>query len=538
VRVHYFEGTGLAIGRVSWAPISAPPPDGDGDGVADGDDNCPSVANANQSDLDGDGNGDACDSQDNRDSDGDGVQNHQDNCPNTPGPASNGGCPLPSGSCPTTAPAGYVSASGSPLDEIQSGQNVFIPNGTYAVGRFSMANGQKITGTGRNNVTLTSTSDNVNSSAQNAEIACLTLQSTSAGTTNVWMQSAPSSLTIRDSRILSTEYGIAAKQVNPPTINVYNTEFRGHNYGFTGNLANSEWVGNDFATNSRWAGMEINGGWNNRFANNAFHGGAVGLKFLRVWGYGEWGRIPSHDNLIESNTFENVREENTDTDMQGNNNSAVRGTDQVSGVSGKSVTLASSAWTGQFSNGNYRLSYFDGPCKGLHYKIASQSGRTFNLTNDRNADPVCTPNVGDDVVVGQPFYDFTWRNNTIDATTSLAGVSMWGWTYDSEVDNNTISSPDPALHLGNPMLSSIELASLLGMDSTGMVTNLCGREGPVDGITVTNNKILMSDGRFASIEKVFVASTKWGGCAGRQYHPARNTISGNEMPTVAEDVQF
>jgi hypothetical protein len=67
VRVHYFEGTGLAIGRVSWAPISAPPPDGDGDGVADGDDNCPSVANANQSDLDGDGNGDACDSQDNRD---------------------------------------------------------------------------------------------------------------------------------------------------------------------------------------------------------------------------------------------------------------------------------------------------------------------------------------------------------------------------------------------------------------------------------------------------------------------------------------
>lgn len=71
--------------------------DCDNDGINNSNDNCAKTPNFNQADFDNDGLGDACDSQDNRDTDGDGVQNYQDNCPTQAGPASNNGCPLPTG---------------------------------------------------------------------------------------------------------------------------------------------------------------------------------------------------------------------------------------------------------------------------------------------------------------------------------------------------------------------------------------------------------------------------------------------------------
>src|SRR5215217_6313701 len=89
-------------------------PDTDNDGVPDSSDNCPSVYNPNQGDTDGDGVGNKCDdgSTPPTDTDNDGVIDVDDQCPNDPGPASNNGCPITSGSVSIVG-AGDIATSGS-----------------------------------------------------------------------------------------------------------------------------------------------------------------------------------------------------------------------------------------------------------------------------------------------------------------------------------------------------------------------------------------------------------------------------------------
>src|SRR5215207_5364984 len=88
-------------------------PDTDGDGVADAEDNCPDLANPNQADADGDGVGDACEATPLPDTDGDGVLDASDLCPTQPGPASNNGCPLETGTPAVLVGAGDISSGGT-----------------------------------------------------------------------------------------------------------------------------------------------------------------------------------------------------------------------------------------------------------------------------------------------------------------------------------------------------------------------------------------------------------------------------------------
>jgi hypothetical protein len=53
---------------------------------------------------------------------------------------------------------------------------------------------------------------------------------------------------------------VYARNGNPPQINVLDTEFRGHDYGFYGAMHDSEWARNDFHTGPTW------GAWSYRQA--------------------------------------------------------------------------------------------------------------------------------------------------------------------------------------------------------------------------------------------------------------------------------
>jgi hypothetical protein len=441
--------------------------------------------------------------------------------------------PSPTGDCPTSVPADYVNAQDYPsvAAAVQSGHNIYFPAGNYSTpANVNLSASQNISGAGKDAVTISGEGFDL---AGNNEVRCIGLAGDHETIHDAITFDHTGNLTSGNviDNVRFFNYQQAVKSTRAHSVRITNSLFTSNEYGIAGNYVNTLIQGNTFDVADEWAAGEINGGYNIEIRNNTVSGGAVGFKFLRVHRH-PWGRMPLHDVIVDSNVVMGCSQECLGTDMQGNENSAVREVGEVESASGNTVRLRWTGWSGSpYGNGKYQAVYRSGVCKGKHFRIASQAGQILTLES-----PTCVPAAGDGLVIGQPFYNFTFSNNIVDASKGLAAVDLWGFTYDSTISGNVVNGPDPSMHPDNPLLAAIKLNSLQGLATTEMLAPTpCGRDGPTDGITVTSNRIGSAQ-PVSGTDIIMEANTSWNSC--KNWYRPTNTFSGNEIPVQPKDVRF
>lgn len=441
--------------------------------------------------------------------------------------------PPPPGDCPTSAPAGYITSSGSPNDEIATGQDVFIPGGNYSASTFSLAGGQDVVGAGKASTTINVGGNGVDANNSNYALRCLTLNGpgVGSGTTGMTVGSGSGGL-LSNAKLQNYKFPIRARSQPMPQLDILNSDFANFGiagnagYGFYGNLRDSEVSGNNFEALNGYASMEFQAVNNVEVHHNTFTGGVTCVKALADYPFSKAG---FNGFNVHDNTCTGFSEEGLSTDTRANQpQNTMREIDEVSSASGNQVVLQDGGWSGsQYGDGNHYMSFYTGACRGVPIKIAAQSGRTFTL-----ASPPCLPAPNDLAMVGVPFLNIHFDNNTVDASSGLRGIDFWGYTYNSTANNNKVEGPTTT---DDPNKKAIGLISLAGYTTTGSsIPAPCGKAASVDGITVSGNTDI--DGSLKANDVVFVSTNKWS-CQ-PFYLPRLNNISGNTLPTVTQNIQW
>jgi hypothetical protein len=441
--------------------------------------------------------------------------------------------------CPTSAPAGYLTVSGSPTDEVATGQNVYFPAGFYNSGTSTMnlAPGQKVTGAGRDAVTLTSEGFDVNS---NTTVECIRMVgsrqvSFNDAFTTTHVSGAQTGVVLQDLKIEG--YQVALRTQDFTQVQFLHTNTTNVNYGVYRAIgAGSRIAGNNFALgpdlgySNYKAGIELAGVSDVVVENNTITGGIAGIKALS--GYSVAPRA-SVNVQIRNNTITGFTEEGISADLRGNSatDNGVREMDRISSVSGITVVLQGSYSSSPYGNGYHYLSVYSGACRGHTYRITAQSLRTFTLAQT----PTCVPAAGDRVSIGIPHINWKMENNYVDASQGLTALQYWGLSFNSTITNNQVVEPPEGPPVTGYPPAAISLMSLQGLSGTGQVTTGGSRSANVDGITVSGNQIVSTNpGPRALIN---VGNSAWGDCS-NFYTPRLNSYTLNEMPVVREDSCF
>jgi PA14 domain len=552
VKVEWYEKTGDAVINVTWTKVGVPsdttPPDtvidsGPGSGVADGnatfafhateegstfecqmDDAVPDSDCTSPKSYSGLAAGDhtfavwATDGAGNIDAS---PATNTFTVPTSPPPSN----------CPNSAPTGYVTVSGAPNDEVSSGQNVYFPAGSYNSGAtttMNLANGQKVSGAGRDAVTVTGSGFDL---ANNNVVECIGLVSGGATYDTAYsfnhLGGIQSGSVVRNTRMTNYHNGVQSSEYSQLEFignESINTSYTFYRVFGPGTVARGNYI--DMKELSGYeAGFEIAGSSGITIEDNIIKGGVAGIKGLA--GYSVAPRA-TRDVVVRNNRVSGFSEEGISTDVRGNSatDNAVREMDRISSVSNNTVRLQGAYTSSPYGNGHHYLSVYSGACRGLTYRITAQNLSNFTLESA----PTCVPAAGDRVIVGVPAINWQIETNYVDASQGLTAIHFWGLTFNSSVVGNTTIAPPPATNYGGD--ADIGLISLQGVSGGGQITTGGAYSANVDNIYVADNKIGSTTPRARDI--LLIANVSWADC-NNFYRPRLNTYVGNEQPLVQED---
>jgi hypothetical protein len=209
------------------------------------------------------------------------------------------------------------------------------------------------------------------------------------------------------------------------------------------------------------------GGSYNAVMNNRISGGVTGIVFLYTRSTS--GSKALVHNTIQGNLVTGVTQESISLDCHGNTAADVSVFDwdtvSAKAINGSNVNItlthANFASSGT-AFGTYYIEFRTGKLAGQVFKILTHSNSLFTVEMDTtNVYPLVT--VGDEFVIGAPFFGNSIIGNIVDASGGTASILLYGNCHGNTVMGNTVYGKDILLTtLSSLVRSSINVTTRFG----------------------------------------------------------------------------